>query len=490
MGKKSDQADAKRSLKMDRSGQGRRTYLETVGGLAAGLAIGGVAAWLAKPAERVEVPGETVTLPGATVTQTATVGPTPTAVVSIGTIAESVGFGRPAGAIIEKFNRRYAEYEVDVLGVPWEECETKIMSQFVAKSPTYAMLPMVADWRATMGREFEPLDPYLERYGEPKRGDFFEAVWDAFKVDGKQRCIPFRSPGAGGSGDIWFYRKDKFEEMGLEPPTNMEEFYETCKALSEPGEFWGSGVTAEVGHIHNTWFTTFLSQGGRLLTPEEDAVTDYPSPSSELFEDILGTWIRCMDEELFPPGTLSHTTFDLLALFQEGRVGFVMMNSMRRGVAEDPEESKVAGKVGYVPAFLPEGADPATYQTKAGNKYATFGSGGWGLGINPSAPAEEREGAFELIQFMTNYENQLDTVLNYANRSARKDVAGHPEVLKLPQARADAIITAYLRAWYNPKGSRLFKMVADECHAALTKVKTPKEATKTIWETAEEILRE
>ena len=60
----------------------RRDYLKTVGALVAGLAIGGAAGWLSKPAERVELPGVTVTAPGATVTKTVTetppITPTPT----------------------------------------------------------------------------------------------------------------------------------------------------------------------------------------------------------------------------------------------------------------------------------------------------------------------------------------------------------------------------------------------------------------------------
>jgi len=65
----------------------RRDYLKTVGALVAGLAVGGAAGWLSKPAERVEVPGATVTAPGVTVTApgatvtvpgpTVTVTPTP-----------------------------------------------------------------------------------------------------------------------------------------------------------------------------------------------------------------------------------------------------------------------------------------------------------------------------------------------------------------------------------------------------------------------------
>jgi len=55
----------------------RRNYLKTVGALVAGLVVGGAAAWLGKPAERVEVPGATVTAPGATETVTKTVTTTP-----------------------------------------------------------------------------------------------------------------------------------------------------------------------------------------------------------------------------------------------------------------------------------------------------------------------------------------------------------------------------------------------------------------------------
>jgi len=69
---------------LDPPGEERRDYLKTVGALVAGLVVGGAAAWLGKPAERVEVPGATVTAPGATETVTKTVTATPpTATVTI-----------------------------------------------------------------------------------------------------------------------------------------------------------------------------------------------------------------------------------------------------------------------------------------------------------------------------------------------------------------------------------------------------------------------
>ena len=74
--RKSDEGKAKHS---DPPEEERRKYLKTVGALVAGLAVGGAAGWLSKPAERVEVPGATVTAPGATETVTKTVaGPTVT----------------------------------------------------------------------------------------------------------------------------------------------------------------------------------------------------------------------------------------------------------------------------------------------------------------------------------------------------------------------------------------------------------------------------
>jgi len=59
----------------------RRDYLKTVGALVAGLAVGGAAAWLGKPAERVEVPG-----PKETVTKTTTTTITPPPVTTTVTV--------------------------------------------------------------------------------------------------------------------------------------------------------------------------------------------------------------------------------------------------------------------------------------------------------------------------------------------------------------------------------------------------------------------
>ena len=53
MTRKSDRGNVKRS---DPPEEERRKYLKTVGALAAGLAIGGVAGWLGKPEVVKEVP--------------------------------------------------------------------------------------------------------------------------------------------------------------------------------------------------------------------------------------------------------------------------------------------------------------------------------------------------------------------------------------------------------------------------------------------------
>jgi len=65
---------------LDPPGEEKRNYLKTVGALVAGLVVGGAAAWLGKPPERVEIPGATVTAPGATVTKTVTTTPAPATV--------------------------------------------------------------------------------------------------------------------------------------------------------------------------------------------------------------------------------------------------------------------------------------------------------------------------------------------------------------------------------------------------------------------------
>ena len=95
MRRKSDKGEGN-FKRLDPPGEERRNYLKTAGALVVGLAVGGAAGWLSKPAERVEVPGVTVTAPGATVTVpgatetvtktvTVPVTPTPTPIPTIST---------------------------------------------------------------------------------------------------------------------------------------------------------------------------------------------------------------------------------------------------------------------------------------------------------------------------------------------------------------------------------------------------------------------
>ena len=104
MTRKSDRGNIKR---LDPPEEERRKYLKTVGALVVGLAVGGVAGWLSKPAERVEVPGVTVTAPGATVTERITetvtipITPTPTPVVE----EVRIGCLYPLSGALAKYGR-------------------------------------------------------------------------------------------------------------------------------------------------------------------------------------------------------------------------------------------------------------------------------------------------------------------------------------------------------------------------------------------------
>lgn len=232
----------------------------------------------------------------------------------------------------------------------------------------------------------EDLEPYFENpaFVDAETHDFdgyIPSILNEAIVDGKVYGLPVTA-----TVQMLHYRKDIFEERGLEVPGTFDELYETAVALNEPGVM--AGIIMRGQKIHTAWGSTSFvwSYGGRIFDdPVEPTQAMFGSAEAAEGIEMYSRLLR----DAGPLGVGNYTWYEGVADFQQGKAAMYIEASTFMAQLEDPDVSTVSGNVGYAP--FPSG--PAgTYS----NSLA------WMLSISSSS--KNKDAAFLFLTWATSDE--------------------------------------------------------------------------------------
>lgn len=222
-----------------------------------------------------------------------------------------------------------------------------------------------------------------------------------------------------GAG-LFYYRKDLLEKYRFEKPKTWEEMLSQgeriLKGEDRPGLYIYSGQFKQYEGLVCNMLEFIWSNGGDAFDEQKGKATvDLPSVEkavSFVRDRIIGG--------AAPAGAVNYEEPESLSLFIQGRAIFHRNWPYAWAVANDPERSKVAGKVavGSLPSF-------------SGHEGAST-LGGWQFGI--SRWSEHPDEAFRFVRFMSSYESQKTLALEAGLAPTRKAVYQDPEVKdRMPQ---------------------------------------------------------
>ena len=189
------------------------------------------------------------------------------------------------------------------------------------------------------------------------------------------------------------YRRDLFEKEGVAYPTNWDEHKEAIAHFSRkhnpgsPTEF-GVAFMGKRGTpiIHEEW-AYHWAFGGKIFADDPMMFPVFDSPegiaAAEYYKSML---------DYAPPGVEGYEWGDKTAAFMRGDVPIMMAWSAWGPDLEDPEKSKGAGEIEYLPIPTAPGVD-----------FTPFG--GWAQCIN--ADSEKKELAWEWLKWLNSYDTQL-----------------------------------------------------------------------------------
>lgn len=188
----------------------------------------------------------------------------------------------------------------------------------------------------------DPLDDLANKL--PKyldKADFVPGYLNTSIADGKLYGLPVY-----GESTFLMYRKDLFEEYGLQPPKTFDDVTTAAKTIKEKSDGKIAGITMRGKQgIENVyvWAGWLWGYGGEFISKDGKSAlgTEVAAKSLEAYASILRNY--------GPVGVANFGWEENRVLFQQSKAGMTIDATVNGAFNEDASVSSVVGKVGYVP---------------------------------------------------------------------------------------------------------------------------------------------
>jgi multiple sugar transport system substrate-binding protein len=363
-------------------------------------------------------------------------------------------------AMTDAFKKANPDIDVNLEFVPYEGLHDKtVLAQGAGGAYDVVLFDVI--WPAEYASNKVLVDVSDKITDEMKKG-VLPGAWTTVQYDGKSYGMPWIL-----DTKYLFYNKDMLEKAGIKtPPKTWDELNADAKILKDKGIVktpiaW-SWSQAEAAICD---YTTLVSAfGGDFI---KDGKPDFQTGGGL---DALKYMVDSYKSGVTNPNSKEFLEEDVRKVFQNGDAAFALNWTYMYNMANNPKDSKVAGKVGVVPA-------PGV----AGKSTVSAVNGSMGLGITTASTHKDE--AWKYITFMTSQATQNA----YAKLSLPIWTSSYddPSVTK-GQEELVAAAKLGLAAMYarptTPKYQELSTALQQAIQEALLGQSTPEDALKTAAE--------
>ncbi len=268
-----------------------------------------------------------------------------------------------------------------------------------ATDPMYYPLYVANKWVDALDRYLD--DPTLTDRSWFAYDDINRGWREADSVAGKPYGIPY-----DGEVTVQVYRKDLYAAKGLKPADTLEQYVQNAAAVHDPGNrVWGAALRGFAGAGQNMYIypSIFRSYGGswtsgnRIVVNSQEAVA-----ALEWYVNLLSKYA--------PPAVRNWNWPDIADAFSQGTLGSYIDAHSSAAVLNNPEKSKVIGKIGF--ARWPKGP--------SGKRVTSIWN--WGFPINAALSEEAKRATWLFITWAASAETQARTSWKFAGPTKRSGV--------------------------------------------------------------------
>lgn len=357
--------------------------------------------------------------------------------------------------------------QVEVVTAPTDQLRERAVIEYVSGTGRFDVATLQDSWMNAEIASF--LEPLNERFQSADStyapDDVIQSLVDVNTVDGNLVAIPFR-----GGTTMLYYRADFLAEAGIEPPTTMDELAEAARALTTDGRY-GLVMRGIPGFEITQDFARLLFAHGGEILDETNTACRLNEPEGIA---TIAFWADLFQGGYMPPDTLAIGRDDQIRLLQTGDAAMGIYFSPYYGrIIDGPGQENI----GWAVSPVAEGVTP-------GRSLNTL----WSLAIDRSS--KNKDAAWQLVQWLTNPENQLTMAVEYSNAPVREstynDTAfreGNPAATGWLEATAASVFT--------PSHERFAEMadiITVELTAALEGRSTPERAADAMCQQIDRLL--
>lgn len=288
------------------------------------------------------------------------------------------------------------------IGVTWDQGDwggllSKMITEGGAKTNSYDIYMAYDAWGTTVRDYLMPLDDFIAR--DDYNIDDFAPIYQAWAKLGTDKImgIPYRA-----HFQIMFYRKDIYEELGLEIPKTWEELIANAKIIEEKKGIKGFACPYGTGYQYNLmdWYAFFFSNGGEFFDADYN-VTFNNEAGVKSLEQYTGLLTK---EGIVSPDSLSWGEEESCLALGKGEAAMMMGWSWLLSRYSDPDycDASVVNNIGTFPVPSFDGEHEAITTTTI-----------FIMSIPKNSP--NPEAAWEYIKYLCSAEQDKETILDENN---------------------------------------------------------------------------
>lgn len=215
-------------------------------------------------------------------------------------------------AITEPWNAANPNFLINQQPVSWADAYTKLTSAISAGTPPELAMT-IPDFTVTMKQTgaLQPVDDIVEELDKTHK--FIKPYLTPYFYDGHYWAVP-----AFGMNHSLWYRKDRFAEAGVQPPTRWEDLLGISRALTR-GDQYGLALPAST-HMYTTqavYDMMIIHKDEHLMDENGNIIFDNPI-TVDVFRQYQELW------QYSPRDTTNWTFAEPIASFMNGTSAMVV----------------------------------------------------------------------------------------------------------------------------------------------------------------------
>lgn len=374
-------------------------------------------------------------------------------------------------AVVREFETQHPNVRIEATYVAYDALHDKLVTSISPARPAYDIILVDDIWFPKFAEAGWLLD-VTDRIPPELAGDVFPAAWDIVTYNGRRWGLPWLL-----DQKYFFYNTEILEQAGIsKPPSTWEEMVDQARLIKQKGlvEYPIIWSWAQIEALICDWVVLLHGNGGLFFDPHGD-----PMFNSSAAVDTLEWMVATIAEGITNPASLTASEEDVRNVFSQGNAAFALNWVYMYDLANDPNESKVAGKVGMamVPVF--------ERARKAGAVSATI-NGSMGFAVTARSPHPDEALAFVLYLTSRGVQRRYPAHVTPMWSSLYED----PDLFREQPVTLRMFQRQFPHSHVRPKVpyyTELSKVVQVAIHEALTGLKTPERALNDAFGRVKEI---